>query len=206
MTGSARASQRMKPSRLFNTLSLLSLLALVALCILAIRSFWTVDDFGLEHVRRPDELTREQRTYSARSVKGKWLLWHVENDFNLNSPREIAVGFDPERYRNERAGWSVVRHSYPVPPPPARADVVDANALGFGYDENLSSSRARRDRYRILSLPAWLPALAAALLPAFWLVAYRRRRRRARAGLCLRCGYDLRASGDRCPECGSPRP
>jgi hypothetical protein len=35
----------------------------------------------------------------------------------------------------------------------------------------------------------------------FWRVC-RRREERAARGLCVGCGYDLRGSGERCPECG----
>lgn len=56
-------------------------------------------------------------------------------------------------------------------------------------------------------LPFWSLALFALVLPAasLWTVIQRRRRRSA--ALCPSCGYDLRATPGRCPECGaSPLP
>jgi hypothetical protein len=56
--------------------------------------------------------------------------------------------------------------------------------------------------YRFFLVPPWMTFAALAALPALRLFAYLDRRRRP-PGLCPRCGYDLRASPERCPECGS---
>jgi hypothetical protein len=55
-----------------------------------------------------------------------------------------------------------------------------------------------------LMFPVWLPFVLTVVTPTLWLLKRSRRRDRAARALCTVCGYDLRASPDRCPECGSP--
>src|SRR5262245_4698088 len=67
--------------------------------------------------------------------------------------------------------------------------------IGFGYLRGDQSLRG-------VFFPHWFLALLFAVLPAARLRAMLRDRRRNRAGLCPACGYDLRATPERCPECG----
>jgi hypothetical protein len=83
-------------------------------------------------------------------------------------------------------GWHANRTSYLLPHP-------------FRALEGIVSI----DRVLVPFWSLWLPAGFATF--AFVLRAGLCRRRLVR-GSCVQCGYDLRASKDRCPECGTPVP
>jgi hypothetical protein len=61
---------------------------------------------------------------------------------------------------------------------------------------------AATQRVWIVHLPDWAIALIGAVLPALYVRRLYRHHRSRQAGRCSGCGYDLRASPDRCPECG----
>ena len=75
------------------------------------------------------------------------------------------------------------------------------NRFGFAlpYDHNGAVES------RTLACPFWFLVLLTAILPAVRLARRRARRLRMGAGLCQHCGYDCRATLERCPECGTAR-
>lgn len=54
----------------------------------------------------------------------------------------------------------------------------------------------------MVGAPYWMPLVVSGVATAF-VLAPLCRRRRSLPGVCATCGYDLRATPDRCPECGS---
>jgi hypothetical protein len=61
-------------------------------------------------------------------------------------------------------------------------------------------------QYTFVGVPHWCPMLVFGTLPAWRLWPILRLWRRRPPGVCVACGYDLRATPERCPECGAVPP
>lgn len=82
---------------------------------------------------------------------------------------------------------------------------LSGGAFTFGNFAWESSDHSNSLRIRRLQIPCWFLALLGVPMTVYSALGFRnhfRRHRRRAAGLCLLCGYDLRGSPDRCPECG----
>jgi hypothetical protein len=111
--------------------------------------------------------------------------------------------------RRERFSVSPGLPSYMLDP----AQFADWSWKGFGYQIGPPGKSARDPGVRAWAAwviaPSWLCSAATLVLPVHWasrLIRAARARARVRNALCPRCGYDLRATPGRCPECGEPRP
>ncbi|HEY2589607.1 MAG TPA: hypothetical protein VGI81_27930 [Tepidisphaeraceae bacterium] len=175
--------------RLFTAASALSLLVCVALTSLWIASYH--GDFGLSLVddTRPDNAT-----------------WQ---DFFVDQGRAgtLATGYDAgmsnveaSETRGKHRRWTFLGRppilvGYAIND--AQSGMVDWAFAGF-------STVGRHPGYSVTIIPLWAPVLLTGTLPMVWIARLGRTLRRKRLGLCPTCGYDLRASTERCPECGMP--
>ena len=148
-------------------------------------------------------------------------------------PHSISSRPIPGRYLEKRdvfnyvqlqpAPWSKVdldglkvilnRWRYPGPYVPSGVIPVNAWMHDLAGDPDMNQVPPIRDWWhrrldvRIATIPHWSAVAVTALLPLLTLGRFTRDkvldRRRRRTGLCRACGYDLRSSADRCPECGT---
>jgi hypothetical protein len=52
-------------------------------------------------------------------------------------------------------------------------------------------------------MPWWFISIAASIFPLAWIIRHLKRGNHSDDGLCSHCGYDMRATPSRCPECGA---
>jgi hypothetical protein len=57
--------------------------------------------------------------------------------------------------------------------------------------------------FQAVVVPDWFIVILTFVLPGRWVRRLHRKRKWIRRGCCGECGYDLRASPDICPECGT---
>jgi hypothetical protein len=133
----------------------------------------------------------------------------------------VELDSSDSRYPRVSAGWDVVGRNRPPEPLEVDAGPKDTDAWergwgrwGFAFQLYSISPRGwvipwRGDNYYLnktfnvwVAAPWWFVTLATAVLPARATHQWRRGRRAKRGG-CANCGYDLRATPERCPECGA---
>ena len=162
---------------ILNGLTVLSLLLCLASAGLWVRGYWREDSLGRRRAARTGAAGLD---FGAVSGGGGVMIFSYDrlSGFPWTGPD----GW----YRVTFAGRPVLYAGGWLP-----------NRWGFGLVSDLDS----RGHWRGITFPAWLPTALFALLPTARVALFIRRRRRHRDGCCRKCGYDLRATPDRCPEC-----
>jgi hypothetical protein len=172
-------------------------------------------------LRTADKTSRWFTVASAASLAvfavaaGAWVWSHVRP----TPPR--FVGPTPARWREVSLGGGHMAFSATeVFTRPARvgagypigADVDGWHVMGVRWRRESLTLMRPEDRavaavlHTSRTVVVWLglPLLLSAVLPVAWAVRRVKARRPTPAGACRVCGYDLRASAERCPECGMP--
>jgi predicted PurR-regulated permease PerM len=77
---------------------------------------------------------------------------------------------------------------------------TDFRLLGF----QLSQGQFMGSEISNYTVPLYAIIVLVAIMPILSFYSWRKKRKHKEGNFCLHCGYDLRMTPDRCPECGNP--
>jgi hypothetical protein len=142
-------------------------------------------------------MVRTDHRLLAASAKS----WRLQVMYALSDAPLVAVAYQRRSIEFTFANGAAV---LPFDP---EAPLILSSSLGFSYDGMNFSSPNHHLRYvRRATIPQWSLQAVAGLLATVTAVPLVRRHMRHRRARCRTCGCDLRASPQRCPECGAPAP
>jgi hypothetical protein len=186
--------------RVFNALAVVSLV----LCVLTV-IIWIDGLFKPFHLQRINTHANGWTSQSVLSRSGylelSWEQTFLPNPSAYVFPKP-GVTLSPERpgplWRvaeyvagTDHTGWSYSAIVYTH-----RQDLAP-------FNPNEPPATSKRIDSSLLLVPDWLLVLLLLPLPLMQLNEAMKRRTRWRSMHCVECGYDLRATPDRCPECGT---
>ena len=182
--------------QVFNLAAAASLVLCVTTVALWVRSYWRAEGFNF--VNRPNPNVREVQ-HAVLSARGRLYYNHLL--------LQSAVARGAPIFEHDGLEWIARKYvaSGESADEPLRMWVSSygREMLGLGYYRRQFIMPADTSTRWGLMVPHWFAALVFAALPARWLLFQHRQRTRRRLGLCQNCGYDLRTTPDRCPECGA---
>jgi hypothetical protein len=163
--------------RLVLICSTISGLLLLATTVLWVWSCWNLSDVDVFTRQRYCNLTIAQGSICARYTSADVPYWTPAMRTGGGSLKQLQYSFG-------RLEWQ---------------------AAGFGGGAETMRSREATLWLEKLVVPCWFLVMLFSVTPTISLIEWRHRRvtrNRVERGLCPNCGYDLRVTPARCPECG----
>ena len=192
--------------KLFTILAAVSALSAVALGFAGVRSFILEDYWFYEGFTPAAGGGGHVHAVTVRLSRGG-VRWDFQREPDLSAKQMQAL----HGMSMQSASMPGIEHQA-APPRELRLDHNSfgawAGRLGWGFEQwsdlhGYSFPGAPPTRYTSFIFPIWFPTLLLAIWPGLRLRRWRIVRRRSKMGLCTTCGYDLRATPQRCPECGT---
>ena len=196
---------------IFKSAVILSVLLMLATAGLWVRGYFARD--GIWH-------STEQMRYSLHSYRGRIFVWTLSVAPNPSAmtwatPTKMGRGWVVDSVPDSWYAPYVTRpkgvnlEADISDAPSMGLGSVDKRVLGFRYVSNnawLPLAQLQfgypTARSRAIFVPHWAVILLLAVIPGVWLFQAARNWNRREAGHCRKCGYDLRATPGKCPECG----
>ena len=182
--------------RLFTLLSALSLV----LCVGTV-SLWARGAYEFvngKNIRSPRQDASVEVSFTASSYSGTLLFELTRQDFGPVYLRGLTLPEMQQFHAWHPVGtrWYAAGRDQTI--------LLDVPNAGFQAMHYVDTSRPgyRYDNW-VLGVRAWLAMALLILMPAVWVKRFCKSLRSRRHGQCPVCGYDLRATPDRCPECGT---
>jgi hypothetical protein len=199
----------------FKAATVLSLVLYVAVMVLWFRSYSTADTiahasegFPVRMIGLKSEEGGISVMFSIFEIHGSkaewgWQTAEANRYPSIPQPLSKTANGDVRIWGKDRFQCS---NRYPsIPQPLSKTANGDVRIWGTDkfqcYRVTMKIEGARVSLYALV-MPHWAWIILCLLLPGARAAALLRSRSRARSGCCLSCGYDLRASPERCPECG----